>query len=86
MLEKKERLTLSTPVSQWMEDLLQHGLREIPISGVISVIAAKLENFHGDPADRLITATAISIPGILLTADKHILKWKGHVERIDASK
>ncbi len=86
MLEKKGRLSLSTPVSQLMEDLLQRGLQEIPVSGVISVIAAGLDNFHGDPADRLITATAISIPALLLTADQRILRWSGNVERVDAAK
>ena len=86
MLEKKGRLSLSTPVSQLMEDLLHRGLQEIPVSGVISVIAADLDNFHGDPADRLITGTAISIPALLLTADERILKWKGNVKRVDAAK
>ncbi len=86
MLEKKERLSLSTPVSQWMDDLLQSGLQEIPVTGAISVIAANLDNFHGDPADRLIAATAISRSAVLLTADERILTWKGNVERFDAAK
>ncbi len=86
MLANKERLSLSTPVAQWMQDLLRSGLQEIPVTGAISVIAASLDDFHGDPADRLITATAVSSSAILLTADQRILKWKGNVERVDAAK
>jgi len=86
MLEKKQRLSISTPVSQWMEDLLQRGLQEIPVTGTIAVTAASLDNYHGDPADRLITATAVCKSALLITADELMLKWKGNLERFNATR
>ena len=86
MLAQKQRLSLLTPVSQWMQELLQQGLREIPVTGGIGIIAAGLPDFHGDPADRLITATAISASATLVTADENILDWKGDIQRQDAAR
>lgn len=84
MLIQKKRLSLSKPVSQWMQDLLQQGLNEIAVTGGIGIIASELANFHGDPADRMIMATAIAHSATLITADKNILKWKGQIQRHDA--
>ena len=84
MLIQKKRLSLSQPVSQWMQDLLQQGLNEIAVTGGIGIIASELENFHGDPADRMIMATAIAHSATLVTADTNILKWKGQIQRHDA--
>ncbi len=38
---------------------------------------------HGDPADRLIVATALG-GHQLLTADQRILNWPGPLSRLDA--
>ena len=84
MLIQKKRLSLSKPVSQWMQDLLRLGLNEIAVTGRVGIIASELANFHGDPADRLIVATAIANSATLVTADKTILKWKGNLQRHDA--
>ena len=84
MLIQKNRLSLSQPVSQWMQDLLQQGLNEIAVTGGIGIIASELVNFHGDPADRMIMATAIAYSATLVTADTNILKWKGQIQRHDA--
>jgi PIN domain nuclease of toxin-antitoxin system len=35
-----------------------------------------LRDFHGDPADRLIVATALQLSATLTTADEKILNWK----------
>ena len=85
MLAQKQRLSLLTPVSQWMQEMLQQGLREIPVTGGTGIIAAELPGFHGDPADRLIVATAISTSATLLTADENILNWKGNFQRHNAA-
>ncbi len=85
MLMRKQRLSLLTPVSQWMQDLLQQGLHEIPVTGGIGIIAAQLPDFHGDPADRLITATAIFNSATLITADDNILNWKSDIRRQNAT-
>ena len=65
-------------------DLLAQGLVEIPVSGLIGVRAGLLPGLRGDPADRLIVATALE-GHQLLTADSQILEWPGKLSRIDAT-
>ncbi len=65
-------------------DLLAQGLVEIPVNGVIGIRAGVLPGLHGDPADRLIVATALE-GHELLTADRRILDWPGKLSRIDAT-
>jgi len=43
-----------------------------------------LAEFHGDPADRMIVATAIQSDTSLCTADKKILSWNHYLPRINA--
>ena len=38
---------------------------------------------HGDPADRIIVATAME-GHRLVTADERILRWDGDLDRLDA--
>jgi PIN domain nuclease of toxin-antitoxin system len=84
MLVEKGRVELALPVHDWRQDLLSAGLREIAVDGGIGITAATLEGFHGDPADRLITSTALLRGDRLLTADGKILDWGGTVQRQDA--
>ena len=84
MLVRKQRLSLLTPVSKWTQDLLYQGLVERPVNSEIGITAAELPDFHGDPADRLIMATAISNSATLVTADKNILNWNGNLQRHNA--
>ena len=85
MLEERGRLALSLPVEDWRQRVLDAGVVEIPISGDIGIAAVKLKDFHSDPADRIITATAIINSAQLLTADTNILAWNGNLDRHDAS-
>jgi len=41
-------------------------------------------DFHGDPADRMIVATALSEGTRIITADDSILGWGGPLGRYDA--
>jgi len=84
MLIEKGRLNMQINVGLWRRNLLDNGLKESPISGEIAINSASLNNFHGDPADRMIVATAISLSSILCTADKKILSWKSDCLRLDA--
>jgi PIN domain nuclease of toxin-antitoxin system len=43
-------------------------------------------DLHGDPADRLIVATAIVHGATLMTADRALLRWRHPLPRQDASK
>jgi PIN domain nuclease of toxin-antitoxin system len=57
---------------------------EIPLQGTTAVRAGQLQMFHGDPADRIIVATAIENGATLVTADEKILSWEPLRQKIDA--
>ena len=84
MLHHKGRLTLLRSVASWRRALLLEGLVEIPMDGEIGIRAATLPDFHADPADRLIVATALE-GHRLVTADRRILDWPGQLSRLDAT-
>ena len=83
MLHQKGKLTLLSDIPAWRESLLRDGLVEIPVDGAIAARAGLLPNLHGDPADRLILATALG-GHQLITADARLLEWPGAVARLDA--
>lgn len=83
MLQQRGRITLP-PLRAWREELLSMGLREIAVDGQIGLAAAELQDFHPDPADRLIVATAIQRNAVLASADARILEWRASLERVDA--
>ena len=85
MLVRKKRLDIQIELDVWRIELLQKGLLEIPLQGSIALRAGQLQAFHGDPADRMIVATALENSAILVTADKKILDWDKLHQKIDAS-
>lgn len=84
MLVEKQRLTIKTELEVWRAELLQTGLLEIPLRGTTAICAGQLRLFHGDPADRLLVATAIENAATLMTADEKILSWDQFHQKIDA--
>ena len=86
MLVAKGRLEISRPLDLWRDELLEAGICEVPVDGRIGVRAAELPDFHGDPADRLIVATALSAGSALVTADQRILGWRQPLQVVDAKK
>jgi len=83
MLISKGRLSLSYDVSAWI-DLAGRlpKIRWMDIGPELAVLSTRLPGtFHGDPADRLITATAISLGATLVTADDRIRNYR-HVRTI----
>ncbi|MEX0448794.1 type II toxin-antitoxin system VapC family toxin [Spiribacter sp. 221] len=84
MLAERGRVALSVSPEQWRLDWLQAGLIEIPVDGTIVLKACRLEDFHRDPADRFIVATALAKSASLVSADREILDWEGDLDRIDA--
>jgi PIN domain nuclease of toxin-antitoxin system len=74
MLVVKGRLSLGRPALEWLEQSLS-GSRMIlvPIDPTIATLAATLPA-HGDPADRLIVATALAHDALLVTKDQAIQK------------
>ena len=84
MLVAKGRLDMSIDLNVWREELLKNGLYEQPMTGKIGLRAAGLSDFHGDPADRIIVATAMEFSAELITADNKILRWQGPLIRCPA--
>jgi PIN domain nuclease of toxin-antitoxin system len=84
MLHQRGRIRLMQPVEAWRRVLADHGLREWPVTGEVGIAAAALRDFHADPADRFITATALLHGATLVTADDRILAWSGPLQRHDA--
>jgi PIN domain nuclease of toxin-antitoxin system len=86
MLIRKSRIRLDMDLSVWRNDFTEQGLIELPVTGEIGIKAAGFEPFHGDPADRLIAATALQHSLTLLTADEKLLHCQLAVNPVDASK
>jgi len=88
MLAKKSRIALGMDVMKWIEDALAlPGLVLGALDPPIAIDSVMLPgDFHGDPADRIIIATARHHGLPLLTADQAILDYgtAGHLNVIDA--
>ena len=84
MLSRRDRLALTQPPLTWRRNTLNLGLIEISVSRDIGILSADLDNFHRDPADRIISATAVAQGTALITADSRILEWPGTLHRRDA--
>jgi PIN domain nuclease of toxin-antitoxin system len=75
MLARKGRVHLRPTVEEWVEHNLQSPVELEPITPTVALLSSTLENFHGDPADRMIVATAIVCGVPLFTADQGITAW-----------
>ena len=84
MLVEKGRIESLLNIALWRDSLIEHGLQELNLTSDIAIESASLENFHGDPADRMIVATASHSAMTLCTADEKILAWKNKLRRVDA--
>jgi PIN domain nuclease of toxin-antitoxin system len=75
-LAHHERILLGIPVRTWLERLAAH-VRTLPVTPGIAELAARLPaSFPGDPADRLIFATAIEHGCSLVTKDARLLRQR----------
>lgn len=86
MLEAKGRITLEQDCMDWVRDALAApGIMLAPLEPAISIASSRLPgNFHGDPADRIIIATARTYVCPLITADQAIIEYakSGHLKVI----
>ncbi|MBI2964780.1 MAG: type II toxin-antitoxin system VapC family toxin [Chloroflexi bacterium] len=85
MLARRGRLELNRAVDAWRNEVLGLGVREIPVTGHIGILATELEAFPADPADRIVAATAMAQGATLVTADTRILTAIGGPAVHDAS-
>lgn len=77
MLVVKNRINLSQPIHQWVKNgFSQPGVNLSPILPEIAIESSFLPgDCHGDPADRIIVATARINNLIVLTRDKKIINY-----------
>ncbi len=84
VLVAKKRVALDKSVDQWRFHAFQLGIEEVPLDGEVAINSVALPDFHPDPADRFIVATALRMNATLVTSDTRILAWSGPLARIDA--
>ena len=77
MLEAKKRIALGSPCGLWIDRALNEApITLVPLSPSIAVESCQMaQEFHGDPADRMIVATARTESLRLATRDKRILAF-----------
>jgi len=85
----KNKLTFACDVQTWLDEALsQPGITLAPLIPAIAVDSVRLPGaLHGDPADRIIVATARYLRATLITADAKLLIYGscGHVAVLDVS-
>lgn len=78
MLIARGRIDPATDAAQFIDDIVEaRALRVLPITPKIAVLAQSEAFQHGDPADRLIAATAIARGAQLVTADARLKRVPG---------
>jgi PIN domain nuclease of toxin-antitoxin system len=89
LLVKKSRLALKMDIADWVKQALAlPGLLLAPLDPAIAIDSVNLPgDFHNDPADRIVIATARHHDVPLLTIDRAIIDYagSGHVKVVDAS-
>ncbi|HEX2091999.1 MAG TPA: type II toxin-antitoxin system VapC family toxin [Longimicrobiaceae bacterium] len=89
MLAAKGRIRLAMEVGEWVRrGLAAPGVRLAELSPEILVESTRLPGeVHGDPADRMLIATARRVGAALVTRDAAILAYArdGHLAVVDAT-
>ncbi len=82
-LIQKKRLNISMDLDSWFDEVSRiEGVRFTPIDNEVGIKSTTLPgDFHKDPADRMIVATARKFSAPLITADEKILNYP-HVKSL----
>lgn len=77
MLAEKQRIHLDRDSLDWVQQALSFpGTRLVPISPQIAIQSTRLPGImHGDPADRILIATAHDENAVLVTKDEKLLLY-----------
>ncbi|HEV2322767.1 MAG TPA: type II toxin-antitoxin system VapC family toxin [Terracidiphilus sp.] len=77
LLDAKGRVKLTREVGDWLDAALGlPGIHLEPLSPAIAVASTRLPgDIHGDPADRILVATARHVDATLVTADQQLLTY-----------
>ena len=81
MLVAKRRIQLDRPIEQWVDLALSlPGVQLAPLEPSIAMRSTKLPgDFHPDPADRIVVATALEYAIPIVTPDERIRSYP-HVQ------
>ena len=82
-LVERGRIEFDVPVDEWIHQALDYpGVRLLELTPEIAVESTRLpEDFHRDPADQIIVATARIYDCLLLTVDGRIKNYS-HVRTL----
>lgn len=77
MLVERKRITLDMDVTDWLKQWIElPGILMAEFSFQVAILSNRLPGLiHGDPADRILIATAYEENAVLVTADEKILKF-----------
>lgn len=88
MLAAKGRVHLGGTVDAWVAASRRPpGVTIVELTPEIAIESTRLPgDVHGDPADRMLVATARSMGAVLVTCDERILDYaaSGHLRTVDA--
>lgn len=88
MLEQRRRIALPMNVRTWVEQALSKpGISVAPLTSEIAIESVNLPgDLHGDPADRMLVATARVFGATLLTKDAQLIRYSSqrHVKALEA--
>jgi len=83
MLEAQDRIGLPGGCEAWTRQALSApGISLAPLTPQVALASSRLPgSIHGDPADRILVATAHSLGATLVTRDRRILDYSaaGHI-------
>ncbi len=75
-LVKEGKVELGVDMEKFLGDLSeQYGLAAIPVTDDVAIASAQLPDFHRDPADRLIIATARIRNLTVVTGDRRFPQY-----------
>lgn len=77
MLAERKRILLDMDLTDWLKQWVElPGILLADFSFQVAVLSNRLQgSIHGDPADRILIATAYAENAVLVTADEKILKF-----------
>lgn len=88
MLQKYGRVALPMNIGTWIDQALtKSGISVAPFTPEIAIESVHLPgDLHGDPADRMLVATARVIGATLLTKDRRLIQYsrQRHVRALQA--
>jgi len=86
MLEARGKIKVTVNCMDWVNEALSApGISLEPLTPEIAIESSRLpDDFHGDPADRIIVATARKLGATLVSSDKEILEYseQGYIKTL----